>query len=54
MRTGKVGIPGIEYVGYVSDERLSDLYRNACCLACPSLYEALDCRCGGNGLPVVR
>ena len=43
----KSGMPGIEYVGYVSDEALSRLYRDASCLVYPSLYE-------GFGLPVVE
>jgi glycosyltransferase involved in cell wall biosynthesis len=37
----------VEWLGYVSDERLEDLYRRAKALVYPSLYE-------GFGLPVVE
>lgn len=36
-----------EYLGYVNNEELADLYRKASCFVCPSLYE-------GFGLPVLE
>ncbi|RAU82994.1 glycosyltransferase family 4 protein [Pontibacter arcticus] len=37
-------LPNVKFLGYVSDERLTDLYQNALCFVYPSFYE-------GFGLP---
>ena len=38
---------GVQLLGFVSDERLAELYRGASCLAYPSLYE-------GFGIPILE
>lgn len=46
-RQVKAGIPGVDYLGFVTDSELADLYAKATCLVYPSLYE-------GFGMPIVE